>query len=69
MSASWCVLQVTAKVADFGLALPLDPADTHATLAARVSYVVGPMGLQPSGSHQAAALHAWLAQPDAVRWC
>lgn len=31
------VWQVTAKVADFGLALPLDPSDTHATLAARVS--------------------------------
>jgi hypothetical protein len=31
------LLQVTAKVADFGLALPLDPSDTHATLAARVS--------------------------------
>eukprot|EP00775_Hariotina_reticulata_P008079 gene8079-8273_t len=27
--------KVTAKVADFGLALPLDPQDTHATMAAR----------------------------------
>ena len=27
--------RLTAKVADFGLALPLAPADTHATLAAR----------------------------------
>ncbi|KAF8060546.1 RPL6 [Scenedesmus sp. PABB004] len=27
--------RVTAKVADFGLALPLGPADTHATMAAR----------------------------------
>jgi serine/threonine protein kinase len=29
--------RMTAKVADFGLALPLDPSDTHATLSARVS--------------------------------
>jgi serine/threonine protein kinase len=29
--------RVTAKVADFGLALSLDPKDTHATMAARVS--------------------------------
>jgi serine/threonine protein kinase len=29
--------RVTAKVADFGLALQLDPKDTHATMAARVS--------------------------------
>jgi hypothetical protein len=29
--------KVTGKVADFGLALPLDPQDTHATMAARVS--------------------------------
>lgn len=29
--------KVTAKVADFGLALSLDPNDTHATMAARVS--------------------------------
>jgi serine/threonine protein kinase len=28
--------RVTAKVADFGLALQLDPKDTHATMAARV---------------------------------
>jgi serine/threonine protein kinase len=28
--------RVTAKVADFGLALSLDPKDTHATMAARV---------------------------------
>jgi hypothetical protein len=28
---------VTAKVADFGLALSLDPKDTHAAMAARVS--------------------------------
>ncbi|KAF6253981.1 hypothetical protein COO60DRAFT_363306 [Scenedesmus sp. NREL 46B-D3] len=28
-------LRMTAKVADFGLALPLDPSDTHATLSAR----------------------------------
>ena len=28
--------QLTAKVADFGLALPLDPSVTHATLCARV---------------------------------
>lgn len=28
--------RLTAKVADFGLALPLDPSDTHATLSARV---------------------------------
>lgn len=28
---------LTAKVADFGLALPLGPRDTHATLLARVS--------------------------------
>ncbi|WIA15144.1 hypothetical protein OEZ85_001831 [Tetradesmus obliquus] len=27
--------RMTAKVADFGLALPLDPSDTHATLSAR----------------------------------
>lgn len=27
----------TAKVADFGLAMPLGPKDTHATLMARVS--------------------------------
>jgi serine/threonine protein kinase len=31
---------LTAKVADFGLALPLGPADTHATLLARVSRAV-----------------------------
>jgi hypothetical protein len=30
-------LPLTAKVADFGLALPLGPTDTHATLLARVS--------------------------------
>jgi hypothetical protein len=29
-------LPLTAKVADFGLALPLGPSDTHATLLARV---------------------------------
>ena len=29
--------RVTARVADFGLAMPLDPNDTHATMAARVS--------------------------------
>lgn len=29
--------QLTAKVADFGLAMPLGPTDTHATLLARVS--------------------------------
>jgi serine/threonine protein kinase len=28
--------RVTAKVADFGLALSLDPKDTHATMAARM---------------------------------
>jgi serine/threonine protein kinase len=33
------VLRMTAKVADFGLALPLDPSDTHATLSARVRAV------------------------------
>lgn len=29
-------LPLTAKVADFGLALPLGPQDTHATMLARV---------------------------------
>lgn len=29
--------RLTAKVADFGLAMPLGPSDTHATLMARVS--------------------------------
>jgi hypothetical protein len=33
-------LPLTAKVADFGLALPLGPTDTHATLLARVRGVV-----------------------------
>jgi serine/threonine protein kinase len=35
---------VTAKVADFGLALSLDPKDTHATMAARVSGCVSVCG-------------------------
>lgn len=30
-------LPLTAKVADFGLAMPLGPSDTHATMLARVS--------------------------------
>ncbi|WIA35332.1 hypothetical protein OEZ86_003786 [Tetradesmus obliquus] len=33
--ASCLGFRVTAKVADFGLALQLDPSDTHATMAAR----------------------------------
>jgi hypothetical protein len=31
-------LPLVAKVADFGLALPLGPTDTHATLHARVRH-------------------------------
>lgn len=34
-------LPLTAKVADFGLAMPLGPSDTHATMLARVSHVCG----------------------------
>jgi hypothetical protein len=33
-------LPLTAKVADFGLALPLGHMDTHATMLARVSSLV-----------------------------
>jgi serine/threonine protein kinase len=49
---------LTAKVADFGLAFPLPPTDTHATLLARVrgALVCACEGLCTS-IHQAALLH------------
>jgi serine/threonine protein kinase len=46
-NGTWCAAvggrRMTAKVADFGLALPLDPSDTHATLSARVGNVLQTM--------------------------
>jgi serine/threonine protein kinase len=48
-------LPLTAKVADFGLALPLGPTDTHATLLARVRVGGGCKSLPACNLHRALA--------------
>jgi serine/threonine protein kinase len=51
---------LTAKVADFGLALPLGPTDTHATLLARVG---GSATVQPAS--RTVCMHARIMDVEA----
>lgn len=57
-------LPLTAKVADFGLALPLPSSDTHATMLARVS---GSCRSQGGGVYQRGSEHVHLHGSTCIR--
>jgi serine/threonine protein kinase len=60
--------RVTAKVADFGLALSLDPKDTHATMAARVSRICRRhASSSPAAAHRLSHCAARSPPPTTVR--
>lgn len=50
---------LSAKVADFGLSLPLGPQDTHATMMARVSLFAGLHSTCTHVHHAVCASNSW----------